>query len=63
MKKLIETVIGIVTLFPKFFTAIVILSLLLGPHQMHHMLAVGWDTATTVIFGSPGIPVNKWIHN
>jgi hypothetical protein len=63
MMKVIDLVVSIVAKFPKFFGALVVLTLLLGPHPMHSMLAQGWDTATTVVFGSPGIPINKWLNN
>jgi hypothetical protein len=63
MKKVLEGIAGIFALFPKFFTTLLILSLLLGAHQMHHILAVGWDDVTTVIFGNPGIPIPIHINN
>ena len=54
---LIGLIIGIIAKFPKFFIGILILAFLVGAPEVHHMLAEIWDMITTIIFGSPGIPI------
>ncbi len=56
MMKLLELPVAIVSKFPKFFIALLVLVMVAGPVETHHVLAVLWNDVTTVITGHPVHP-------